>query len=104
MSENITPGNRLNGGAGDGMGARPSPRRPEPDAHGQAALLLAESILHTLIKAKVLTTAQAASSIRTACEVKEEVAQDTDESEGRMQESLNLLSGIERSLSIDEDR
>lgn len=79
-------------------GTRPSPRRDEPDAHGQAALLLAESVLHALIEAKALTLDQAIDAVRTASEVKVEVAQETGESNARMRESLALLSGIGLSL------
>ncbi len=90
------------GRAGDGMATRPSPRRSEPDAHGQAALLLAESMLHQLVERRVLTTAQALSTVRTACIVKAEVAAETHESVGRVQQSLDLLAGLERSLASDE--
>lgn len=71
---------------------------PEPDAHGQAALLLAESILHGLVEAKALTRAAALSVIATACEVKFEVAQRAGESNRRMTESLDLLHVISKSF------
>lgn len=48
------------------------PVRVEPDAHGQAAFLLAESILHVLVEKDLLTTGEAV--VHTACEVKVEVA------------------------------
>ena len=70
----------------------------EPDAHGQAALLLAESILHSLIEASVLTTTQALETVTTAQEVKVEVAMLTGESSARMRESLALLDNIAMSL------
>lgn len=84
-----------------GDGTRPSPRCPEPDAHGQAALLLVESILHVLIEARALTLDQAIDAVRTASEVKVEVATETGESNGRMRASLALLSGIAQTLDVD---
>ena len=85
----------------DGDGTRPSPRRLEPDAHGQAALLLVESMLHVLVEARALTLDQAVDAVRTASEVKVEVAAETGESNGRMRESLALLSGIAQTLDVD---
>jgi hypothetical protein len=46
----------------------------EPDAHGQAALLLTESLIHTLVENSAITNAQAIDLIRIAAEVKVEVA------------------------------
>lgn len=75
----------------------------EPDAHGQAALLLAESILHVLVETRTLSVNQALSVIETTCEVKIEVAESTGESNGRMHESLELLRAISSSLKVDAD-
>lgn len=74
----------------------------EPDAHGQAALLLAESILHMLVEGHVLTNAEAMEVVTTAAEVKVEVAEGTGESKKRMQESLVLLARITDSFRADE--
>lgn len=73
----------------------------EPDAYGQAALLLAESILHALVETKTLTIEAAMSVIQTTCEVKAEVAEQTGESNSRMQESLALLRAISTSFAVD---
>lgn len=73
----------------------------EPDAHGQAALLLAESILHALVETQTLTLDMALSAIQTTCEVKREVAERSGESSGRMHESLNLLEAISASFAVD---
>ena len=81
--------------------AMPSPRRHEPDAHGQAGLLLAESILHTLLDAKVLTLDQAVDAVQTASEVKVEVAEEMGESRANMRQSISLLAAIGRSLAMD---
>lgn len=74
------------------------PSSLEPDAHGQAALLLAESMLHALVEAHVLTIEQALSAIRTTCVIKAEIAEKTGESLGRMHESLGLLKAIASSF------
>lgn len=89
--------------SGEGVSARPATSPREPDAHGQAALLLAEATLHALVEAGSLTLGQAIAVVETASEVKEEVAAATGESAGRMQQSLHLLSRIGRSLEIDAD-
>lgn len=75
----------------------------EPDAYGQAALLLAESILHALVEAKVLSVEAALGAIQSACDVKTEVAALSDESGSRMRESLGLLRAISGSFAIDAD-
>ena len=74
----------------------------EPDAHGQAALLLAESTLHALVENATLTAAEAVDVVRSAAEVKVEVAAFTGESHGRMQASLDLLNLITVSFSADD--
>lgn len=76
----------------------------EPDAHGQAALLLAESILHALVETKTFTLEGALSVIETTCEVKVEVAEEAGESAQRMQESLHLLRAISKSFAADARR
>lgn len=86
----------------DGAQARPQPSDPEPDAHGQAALLLAESILHALVEKSTLSVPEAIAVVQIAAEVKVEVATLARESEGRMQASLDLLSRIAQSFETDE--
>lgn len=84
-----------------GDGVRPTPAVVEPDAHGQAALLLAESTLHMLVERSVLTVAQAVVVVETAADVKVEVATAAGESEGRMMASLDLLDRISTSIAAD---
>jgi hypothetical protein len=74
----------------------------EPDAHGQAALLLAESILHALVESATLSNPEAIEIVKMAAEVKVEVATEAGESVGRMNESLELLSRITASFKTDE--
>lgn len=83
--------------------AAPHIQSVEPDAHGQAALLLAESILHALVETKVLSTTGALSVIQTTCEVKIEVAEAAGESQGRMKQSLALLQAISASFAVDAE-
>lgn len=77
------------------------PASIEPDAHGQAALLLTESLLHMLVENRSLTNSQAIEVVRIAAEVKVEVAVAAGESDGRMRESIALLSRMESSLKAD---
>lgn len=78
------------------------PVGPEPDAHGQAAILLAESILHALVERAILSNAEAIDIVRTAAEVKQEVATAAHESDGRMKQSLQLLHRIADSFAADQ--
>ena len=80
---------------------RPIVKVIEPDAHGQAALLLAESILHALVDTAVMTNAEAINVVTAATEVKREVATAAGESTGRMQQSLDLLSQMTASFETD---
>lgn len=73
----------------------------EPDAHGQAALLLAESILHALVDTAVLSNTEAIAVVTNASEVKRAVATAAGESTGRMQQSLDLLSRMTASFETD---
>ena len=77
--------------------------REEPDAHGQAALILAEGILHSLVECGVLSADYAASVVQTACDVKFDVAIEASESSRRMNDSLALLARIATSFSSDPD-
>lgn len=77
------------------------PPMSEPDAHGQAALILAESIIHALVETKTITAERALEIVHTAEEIKTEVAELAGESEGRMNESLELLKRIGISLQKD---
>jgi hypothetical protein len=74
----------------------------EPDAHGQAALLLTESLLHMLVASRRLTNAQAVDVVHSAAVVKVEVAEAAGESANRMLESLALLNRMEDSFRADE--
>lgn len=87
--------------ANDNHAVRPPPPAEEPDAHGQAALILTETMLHALVDMKTMTTQQALDIVSSAEEIKTEVAGMSGESETRMQESLELLKRI--GISIERD-
>ena len=78
----------------------PDARRPvrEPDAHGQAALMLTESLLHGLMEAGTFTVSQALSVVSTAQEIKVEFAHLAGEPPDRLQASLDLLTKIASSV------
>ena len=73
-----------------------------PDPHGQAALLLVESLLHDLIGKKLLTVAGAIDVINVACEVKQELADEMGDTRSTYEQSLALLSAMRRSMETDE--
>ncbi|MGZ9114400.1 MAG: hypothetical protein ACXW3K_07230 [Brevundimonas sp.] len=72
-----------------------------PDAHGQAALLLVESVIHALMKRQLITVADAVEIVDVAAEVKVEVAHDLGDSPANLRKSLFLLAEISNSLSRD---
>lgn len=76
----------------------------EPDPHGQAALLLVESLIHALIGRSLLSVAEAVDVVETASEVKKVVAAEIGEARPTMEKSLALLGAIHASLSNDLPR
>ncbi len=98
----IQIGRTMNDSAAGAATLRPSGTGSEPDAHGQAALLLAESMLHMLVEKRTLTLVDALSVIQTTCEVKIDVAEAAGESNRRMQESLELLRMMSASFAVDK--
>jgi hypothetical protein len=73
-------------------------RHPSGDAQAQAALILVESLIHSLIDNGSLTTAQALEAIDSALEVKEESAADEKEPAEVLQKSLTLLQRMRTSI------
>ncbi|MDD1449866.1 hypothetical protein NHF48_001200 [Sphingomonas sp. H160509] len=76
--------------------------RPDPDAHGQASLLLVESLLHGMLEKGLLSVDEALGIVTTACEVKEEIASQEIESEDTARYSLHLIGRITASLKFDQ--
>jgi hypothetical protein len=75
--------------------------RQDPDPHGQAALLLVESLIHGLIASPALTVAEAVEIVDVAVEVKADIAADMGESRLTLEKSLPLLKAISTSLTRD---
>lgn len=73
-------------------------QNPSPNAQGQAALLLIESLIHSLLDNGALTKAQAIEAIESAAEVKEESAVEKKESERTLRKSLTLLANMRASI------
>ncbi|HWW55515.1 MAG TPA: hypothetical protein VN047_01340 [Sphingopyxis sp.] len=73
----------------------------EPDAHGQAAMLLVESLIHALVAKSLLSVGEAVDVVDTAAEVKEAIAPDLGDSPDTLEKSLSLLRAISTSLSAD---
>jgi len=79
-------------------------RVPEPDAHGQAAMLLVESLIFGLIERSAISVEDALDIVEAAAEVKADIAVDIGESPETMRRSLNLLAAISDSLKLDVKR
>ncbi len=71
------------------------------DAHGQAALLLVESLIHGLIAREAITVADAVEIVDVAAEVKADVGHDRGECADHQRHSLDLLVAISSSLRRD---
>ncbi|MCG6116125.1 MAG: hypothetical protein MEQ84_13100 [Mesorhizobium sp.] len=73
----------------------------EPDAHGQAAIVLVESLIHGLVEGDVLSAAEAVDIVDTAIEVKGELDRESGVSPAPMQSPVELLQAIGASLARD---
>jgi len=74
---------------------------PLPDAHGQAALLLIESLIHTLIARSVITVPDAIEVVEVASEVRRDIGADRAEMDAALARSITLLENISQSLRLD---
>lgn len=74
-----------------------------PDVHGQAALLLVESLIHGLCENSTLSTGEAVEITERAASVQAEKAEAADGAGEPMWQSHALLSSIATSLKIDSD-
>jgi hypothetical protein len=73
----------------------------DPDAHGQAALLLVESLIHELVARSVISVDNAANIVTVAMDAKIEIAADLGVSDDTKDRSLGLLASVHNSLAID---
>lgn len=74
------------------------------DAHGQAALLLVESLLHGLIAHSALTVKQAIEIVEIAADVKQDHVDAAESPAASATEALRLLNAIGASLVHDLPR
>ena len=74
----------------------------EPDAHGQAAFLLVESLIHGLIARQALTVEGAVEIVEIAAEVKAGIAEEMGDSPATLKRSLGMLNGLADSLRSDQ--
>ena len=72
-----------------------------PDARGQAAILLVESLIHALIARSVISIDDAVEIVSVAAEVQREVIDEASDPRATQDKALDLLQGIQASLSID---
>lgn len=77
---------------------------PASDAHGSAALLLVESLIHGLCENSTLSSAEALEIVERAVNVQSDMAQEADGAAAPMWRSHSLLSKIAASLRIDGER
>ena len=73
-------------------------------AHGHAALLLVESLIHGFCEISVLTTAQATDIVERAISIQLDHAVSTNSANNSMWRAHTLLMSIAASLRIDDDR
>lgn len=72
-----------------------------PEAHGQAALLLVESLMHSLMEHAILTLSETVEVVETAISVQADIALAADAGRRQMWRSHALLTRIADSLSND---
>jgi hypothetical protein len=85
----------------DNDAARADARPQGSDAHGQAAMLLVESLIHGLIARSVISVEDAVEIVAIAADVKEQIAGELGDSPATREKSLAMLDSIHASLSID---
>ncbi|TPG14663.1 hypothetical protein EAH87_16200 [Sphingomonas koreensis] len=74
-----------------------------PDPHGQAALLLVESLIHGLLERAIVSIGDAVDIVETALSVQCDVAEAADGAGAPMWQSHALLNAILKSLGNDAD-
>lgn len=73
----------------------------DSEPHGRAALLLVESLIHTLIDRKIITIADALEVVEVATDVQREAGAELGELPLALQKSIDALQAISASLAID---
>ena len=85
----------------DNEAARPIDAPHAPDAHGQAAVLLVESLIHGLIARAVLSVEDAIEIVGVASEVNDDIAADRGDTPQATARSRGILGSIGASLKVD---
>lgn len=75
---------------------------PSHDGHGQAALLLTESLIHGLCEKSLLSNIEAIEIVERAVSVQFDLAEAGDEADAPLCRSHALLSSIATSLRTDD--
>lgn len=74
------------------------------DAHGRAAMLLVETLIHVLIARSILTVADAVELVDDAVDVSRAIALEVGDHSQANDASVTLLMAISRSLRADLQR
>ena len=82
-------------------GASPQTHRPEPDAHGQAAILLVESLIHGLVARAILSVSDALEIMQVAADVTKDIASEPGGPPTPLKTSLTILETMGASLRFD---
>ena len=87
----------------DNHAAPPASVHPMPDAHGHAALLLVESLIHGLLARSIISIGDAIEIVESADSVQVDIAEEADGAGAPMWQARGLLTAILKSLSYDAD-
>jgi hypothetical protein len=82
----------------------PDTQSSTPDAHGHAALLLVESLIHGLISRSIIKASDAFDIVESANDVQVEIAEAADGHGASMWRSHALLTSMAESLKHDLDK
>ncbi|HEU0071580.1 MAG TPA: hypothetical protein VFS04_09810 [Alphaproteobacteria bacterium] len=85
----------------DNNGALSGSRPTESDPHGQAALLLIESLIHSLIACSVISLEEAIDIVDVAVDVQTDIADEPPAGRRKVRDALELLRALKASLSLD---
>jgi hypothetical protein len=70
------------------------------DAHGHAALMLVESLVHNLIERSVISVDEALDIVATAIDATKELTEDSPIPPIELERSISLLTAIRQSLTL----
>lgn len=86
---------------GAGVDVRGRNASDQSDAHGHAALMLLESLIHTLVERSILKLDDALEAVSTAIDAAEEMANDRAVRSPALDRSVALLNAISSSLALE---